>query len=217
MGSEYAGNGGMAAEEAETGGSRWIRRLVQHLKVLAPSCDAVRLRRCQFRCHQQMAAIIPDAVLKPDAADMEAQFWDLYEASLSRDGVDVQEMAEWIRTGSESFRTMVVQYLKDWQSYDPRQTTPYHGREWTVENLHELDVSKLITITLRALKEVLPEALKDAENSGDYELGEGEDGGELNGGIQEDSDGESEDEIDDDDNDDVGEDEDTKSDETDDE
>ncbi|XP_055348460.1 uncharacterized protein LOC129595463 [Paramacrobiotus metropolitanus] len=158
---DYAGSGVVAVEELEGGGKTFFRRLAKTLNSWAPCCDELRLRRCTFTCIEKMNAVIQHATIKLDAADIEAQFWDLYEAHLSRDGVNLEEMAEWIRTGSEELRNMVAQYLEDWQSYDPRSTTQYRGQEWTVDNLKDLDVSKLTTITLRALKERLPEEMKD--------------------------------------------------------
>ncbi|XP_055348481.1 uncharacterized protein LOC129595483 [Paramacrobiotus metropolitanus] len=133
-----------------------VRRLAVGLRGLAPFCDELRMRQCEFNCTARMKAVIPPVRIQLEAADIEAQFWDLYEANLSRDGLNVEEMAEWIRSGSEQLRTMVAQSVEDWQSHDPRLTTQYRGYTWTVENLHQLDVSKLTTMTMRALKDILP-------------------------------------------------------------
>ncbi|XP_055355122.1 uncharacterized protein LOC129600613 [Paramacrobiotus metropolitanus] len=160
---EYVYSGDVDDAEVEGRGNTLVRRLAKDLTNLAPCCEEVRLRRCEINCRQQMTVIVPHATIKLDAADIEAQFWNLYEANLPCDGVNVQETAEWIRTGSAELRTMIVKYLKEWQSDDPRLTTQYRDHEWTVENLNELDVSKLTALTLRALKEVLPEEMEDAE------------------------------------------------------
>ncbi|XP_055348466.1 uncharacterized protein LOC129595468 [Paramacrobiotus metropolitanus] len=155
-GYEYIDNGAAAAEEVQEKGRIIFRRLAKMLKSMAPHCDELCLQRCEFSSLEKMSVIIPHATVKLDAADIEAQFWDLYEAQLSREGVNLEEMAEWIRTGAKNLRAMVVQYLMVWQSRDPRSTTPYRGHKWTLGNLKDLDVSKLTTLTLRALKERLP-------------------------------------------------------------
>ncbi|XP_055348428.1 uncharacterized protein LOC129595440 [Paramacrobiotus metropolitanus] len=155
---------GVVAFEVSDGGKTFIRRLAKTLRNWAPYCDELRLRRCEFTCIEgKMTAVIPHATITLDAADIEAQLWNLYEAHLSRDGINLEETAEWIRTGSEELRMMVAQYLVDWQSYDPRSTVHYRGHEWTVDNLQDLDVAKLTTITLRALKERLPDDMEEAK------------------------------------------------------
>ncbi|XP_055348474.1 uncharacterized protein LOC129595476 [Paramacrobiotus metropolitanus] len=135
---------------------RYLSAVVEGLKGLAPYCGDLRLRQCEFSCSGRMKAIIPDAMIILDVATIETQWWNLYEAHLSRDGLHLQELAERIRTGSEEFREMVAQILMDCQTFDPRPTTRYGVRQWTVENLEDLDVSQLTTITLRALKEIPP-------------------------------------------------------------
>ncbi|XP_055355133.1 uncharacterized protein LOC129600620 [Paramacrobiotus metropolitanus] len=193
---DYADNGDVV-EEVDDGSNKVIRRLVKDLKSLPPCCTEVRLRQCEFywyRGCRRMTAIIPNAAIQLDAADIEAQFWDLYEAtqaSLSRDGVNVEVMAEWIRSGSEERRTMAAQLLNDWQSRDPRLTTQYRGHEWTEENLEDVDVSQLTTITLRALTEVSA----SANSCEGVQPDEDNDGGELNEDIIGDEDLIDEDEV----------------------
>ncbi|XP_055353985.1 uncharacterized protein LOC129599700 [Paramacrobiotus metropolitanus] len=128
-----------------------IWRLAGVLKVWAAFCEALRLWRCEFRCMGQMAAVIPRATIPLDAADLPEQFWDLYEAHLARDGLELEYFAEKIRAGSAVFRHVVTELLEGYQSCDPRLTTHYRGKTWTEENLQDLDVSQLTTITLRAL------------------------------------------------------------------
>ncbi|XP_055355130.1 uncharacterized protein LOC129600618 [Paramacrobiotus metropolitanus] len=137
-----------------------IRRLVAALQGLAPVCAELRLYRCEFSISDQMTGVIPHATIRLDALDMEAQFWDLYEVHLSREEVDVEKVAEWIRSGSKELRKQVAQCLNNWQSLDPRSTTQYRDREWTEENLESLDVSKLTNLTLRAMKEIHSEDLE---------------------------------------------------------
>ncbi|XP_055348429.1 uncharacterized protein LOC129595442 [Paramacrobiotus metropolitanus] len=164
---EYTDSGILAVpvEEFVGRGKKCVRRLAKVLRNWASCCDELHLHRCVFTCIEgKMTASIPDARIKLDAADIEAQFWELYDANLSRDGINLEEAAEWIRTGSEALRTMVARYLVDWQSHDPRSTTQYRDREWTVDNLQDLDVSRLTTITLHALKERLPEDMDEMKN-----------------------------------------------------
>ncbi|XP_055348468.1 uncharacterized protein LOC129595470 [Paramacrobiotus metropolitanus] len=132
-----------------------IRRLAAAFRGLAPLCDELLLLRYEFNCSQRMETAIPLARMQLNAADIEAQFWELYEAHLSRDGVNLEETVEWIRTGPKALRRVVAEELENWQSYDPRPTTThYRDREWTVEDLKDLDLSKLTTITLCALKAI---------------------------------------------------------------
>ncbi|XP_055348467.1 uncharacterized protein LOC129595469 [Paramacrobiotus metropolitanus] len=140
-----------------TVGCAGIRCLARSFQALAPFCTELRMRGCQFNCYERTKAKIADATIKLNAVTavhVEAQFWQLYDAHLSGDGVNVEETAEWIRTGSERLRELVAQCVTRVQSYDPRLTTHYRGREWTVENLKDLDGSKLTTITLRSLQDV---------------------------------------------------------------
>ncbi|XP_055355134.1 uncharacterized protein LOC129600621 [Paramacrobiotus metropolitanus] len=158
---QYVSSGDVEVAEVEGDGNTLVRRLAQHFNNLAPRCDEIRLRRCDINCLEQMTVVVAHATMKPGATDIEAQFWDLYESSLSRKEVNLEETADWIRTGSEALRTMIAKYLNEWQSSDPRLTTQYRDHEWTVENLKDLDVSKLTILTLRALKEVLPEDMME--------------------------------------------------------
>ncbi|XP_055355127.1 uncharacterized protein LOC129600616 [Paramacrobiotus metropolitanus] len=158
---QYVSSGDVDGAEVKGDGSTLVRRLAKYFKNLAPSCDEIRLRRCDINCLQQMTVVVAHAAMKPDAADIEAQFWNLYETNLPREEINLEETMEWIRTGSEALRTMIAKYLNEWQRSDPRLTTQYRDHEWTVENLKDLDVSKLTILTLRALKEVLPEDMME--------------------------------------------------------
>ncbi|XP_055355135.1 putative uncharacterized protein DDB_G0285495 [Paramacrobiotus metropolitanus] len=148
-----------------------LHRLAAAFRDLAPLCDGLRLRMCKFKCFWRTTATIADGTVALDAADIEAQLWDLYEASLSRDGLDFGKMAEWIRTGSLKLRSMVAQYLNDYQSCDARLTTRYREQTWTVDDLKDLDVSTLTIATLRALKDVLPRELKFSIRLDKYRYG----------------------------------------------
>ncbi|XP_055348443.1 uncharacterized protein LOC129595453 isoform X3 [Paramacrobiotus metropolitanus] len=110
FGYKYGDNGVVAVteDEVEEEGRIVFQRLAKTLKSLAPYCCELRLQRCEFTSLEKMSAVIPQATVTLDAPDLEAQFRDLYEAHLSRDGVDLEEMAEWIRTGSQDVREMVV-------------------------------------------------------------------------------------------------------------
>ncbi|XP_055353991.1 uncharacterized protein LOC129599704 [Paramacrobiotus metropolitanus] len=51
-----------------------IRRLAAALSALAPFCDEVRLWHCAFSCSGRMKAVIPQARIRLDAADIAGQF-----------------------------------------------------------------------------------------------------------------------------------------------
>ncbi|XP_055353987.1 uncharacterized protein LOC129599702 [Paramacrobiotus metropolitanus] len=153
---------------------RGITRLATVLKAWAGFCEELRLCRCKFSCDDLMEAVIPHATIKLDAADMAEQIWGLYETHLSRERLDIEYLAEWIRTGSAALRRMVTEFLENYQSADPRLTVHYRGKQWTAESLKDLDLTKLTTITLRALAEALPAAWEDGEEQNSEEVDDSE-------------------------------------------
>ncbi|XP_055348491.1 uncharacterized protein LOC129595491 [Paramacrobiotus metropolitanus] len=132
-----------------------IRRLAVALHSLAPVCAELRLYQSEFSCSDQIHGDIPQAAVQLDAPDVESQLWDLYETRLPRDEVNVKTLAERIHTGPKGLRRVVAKCLNDWQSSDPRSTTQYRDREWTVENTQDVDLSRLTALTLRALKDIV--------------------------------------------------------------
>ncbi|XP_055348463.1 uncharacterized protein LOC129595466 [Paramacrobiotus metropolitanus] len=73
----------------------WIRPITVAFDNLTPFCGELMMYDCLFFCTSWMEASIPQARIKLlDPGDIEAQFWDIYEAHLSRDAINLGEIAQ---------------------------------------------------------------------------------------------------------------------------
>ncbi|XP_055353210.1 uncharacterized protein LOC129599095 [Paramacrobiotus metropolitanus] len=122
-------------------------------------CDRVMLKNCSI-CDDQLRAAVGQHSFIPQAREVVAmQLWDLFERCLVLKRPLIQPvLAEWIadcvaHKRNEQLEKHIIPALNTYQRIDPRPSTHYRHRKWTVSSISELDASKMTTLTAAALNE----------------------------------------------------------------
>ncbi|XP_055349944.1 uncharacterized protein LOC129596635 [Paramacrobiotus metropolitanus] len=120
------------------------------------AADRVVCNNCRLDDGNLQADVALKAFSAQPEALLETQLWDLLEENLVlKKPLDVQWVTECIANQSrEQIEKKIIGVLDIYQSVDPRVSTHYRSRQWTVDDaLKELDVGKLNRVATVALSE----------------------------------------------------------------
>ncbi|XP_055349885.1 uncharacterized protein LOC129596583 [Paramacrobiotus metropolitanus] len=136
----------------------WVLDNLAELIMEIRQCNTVILKNCSVGDENLRAVVAQHAFSNPmSQEEVLWQLWDLCESCLVlKKPLVGSALAERIAECAGHKRDVkmgdkIVEVLNYYQSLDPRPTTHYRQREWTVSTLSELDVGKLTVLTMTAL------------------------------------------------------------------
>ncbi|XP_055349837.1 uncharacterized protein LOC129596548 [Paramacrobiotus metropolitanus] len=131
--------------------------------VVQCACDRVVGKQCRLPNNSFKALVSQHAFNVQSRQQMEVQLWDVFERNLVlTEPLDRQAVQDWIAEsipralngpGASDAVQVILKALNEYQSADPRESTPYRQREWTACNVADVDVRQLTTLTLAFVNE----------------------------------------------------------------
>ncbi|XP_055349962.1 uncharacterized protein LOC129596653 [Paramacrobiotus metropolitanus] len=132
--------------------------IIKEMVEMFAAAERIVMKNCRMDDESLKAEGVQCAFDGQSDAEVEQQLWDLFEKNLAlKKPLDIQWVTECIaKKRRKRIKKEVIKGLKNYQSVDPRESTHYRHREWTVDEvLQQLDVSKLSRVTAAALSESL--------------------------------------------------------------